>query len=88
MEIRRVNYSSRFLRSLGRLGPEYVVLVQKREDIFKKECFDTRLGTHKLKGKWHGYWVFSVTYSYRVMFEFIDHETVGFVNIGDHTIYK
>ena len=88
MEIRRVIYSSRFLRSLRRLGPAYVVLVQEREVIFRKECFDPRLETHKLKGKWRGYWAFSITHSYRVMFEFVDHETVGFVNVGDHTIYR
>ena len=56
--------------------------------IFKKDPFDKRLKTHKLKGELKKYWGFWVNHSDRVVFRFIDDQTVFFIIIGDHSIYK
>lgn len=56
--------------------------------LFKENCFNPRLKTHKLKGKLNGYWSFSITYSHRGLFEFLDGDSVAFIDVGDHSIYK
>ena len=86
--IKHIQYSSRFARSLKALSSEFKKMIEERETIFRADCFDARLKTHKLKGRLDGYWSFSLTYSHRVLFEFISKDTVGFVDVGDHAIYQ
>ena len=88
MKIRRFLYSSRFERAMAGLGPEYKRLVAERFVIFKDNCFDARLKTHKLKGKLFGHWSFSLTYSLRVLFCFTEDNAVIFEDVGDHSIYQ
>lgn len=56
--------------------------------IFQKDPFRPLIKTHKLSGKLKNYWSFSVDYSIRIMFEFVDEESVGLIDIGPHKIYK
>lgn len=88
MRIRRILYSSHFIRALKYLHPKFKKLIEERTEIFKQNCFDQRLKTHKLKGKCKGFWSFSLTHSHRVLFEFLDDETAAFIDIGDHSIYQ
>jgi mRNA-degrading endonuclease YafQ of YafQ-DinJ toxin-antitoxin module len=60
----------------------------EKEVIFVKNPFNPQLKTHKLKGKLKGLWSFSVTYSFRIVFEFINDDEVIFYDIGDHKIYQ
>ncbi len=59
-----------------------------REVVFRKDAFHPLLETHKLKGKYRAFWSFTVIGQYRVMFAFLSDDTVAFVNIGTHSIYK
>ena len=59
-----------------------------REKIFRNNCFDSRLKTHKLTGSLKDYWAFSVTHSERILFRFINEKEVIFYKIGSHDIYK
>jgi len=59
-----------------------------REKIFRNNCFDSRLKTHKLTGSLKDYWAFSVTHSERILFRFINEKEVIFYKIGTHEIYK
>jgi mRNA-degrading endonuclease YafQ of YafQ-DinJ toxin-antitoxin module len=88
MEIKSIVYGSRFVRSFKKLSLEVQIESVERELIFRKNCFDPRLKTHKLSGKREGYWSFSIDYSNRVMFEFMESNRVGFLNVGDHSIYQ
>lgn len=56
--------------------------------VFRENPFDSRLKTHKLKGNLKGYWSFSISRSDRILFRFLDNETVFFIDIGDHRVYK
>ncbi len=87
-QIKNILYSSHFKRSLKKIPLKLISIVEKREILFRKNCFDHKLRTHKLKGKKPALWSFSVTSSHRVLFQFIDNETVLFMEIGDHSIYK
>ena len=87
MRIKNIRYSSHFLRALRALPPSVRDIVRERETWFKRNCFDPRLKTHKLQGRLKNYWSFSLTRSHRVLFEFMDREVVGFIDVGDHSVY-
>lgn len=88
MKINKIHYTSRFIKDFKKLSREKQKLAIKREGIFRKNCFDPRLKTHKLTGSLKDYWAFSVTYSDRVLFRFINKKEIIFYKIGSHEIYR
>ena len=50
--------------------------------------YSSRFKTHQLSGKFKGYWSFSIDYRLRILFEFINQETIGFIDIDTHSIYR
>ena len=91
MKVRVINeiyYSSRFKKRLQRLPKQIQEKAVHCEGIFRQNCFDARLQTHKLKGKHKNYWSFSVSYLYRIIFRFIDDHSVLFIDVGTHRIYQ
>ncbi len=80
-------YSPKFVRQLKKLPKEIQALAGRREDIFREDPFDPRLKTHKLSGVLDGFFSFSINYSYRIIFKFIDSSVVHFHQIGTHDIY-
>jgi len=62
--------------------------MRERIAIFRENCFDTRLKTHKLHGKQDGLYSFSINHSYRVVFRIIEMGVVGIIDIGNHSIYQ
>ena len=51
---------------------------------FLEEPFSAHLRTHKLGGKLAGQWAFSVDDDCRVLFEFIDSDSVLLIDVGTH----
>ncbi|MCY7362973.1 MAG: type II toxin-antitoxin system mRNA interferase toxin, RelE/StbE family [Ignavibacteria bacterium] len=51
---------------------------------FSDNPFDKSLRTHKLSGELKECWAFSISYDYRVIFEFVDDNTVSLIDIGTH----
>ncbi len=88
MRINKIHYASRFIKDFKKLSKEKQKLAIKRETIFRKNCFDSRLKTHKLTGLLKDYWAFSVTYSDRILLRFINNKEVIFYKIGSHEIYR
>lgn len=88
MEIKEIYYSSHFAKSFKRLPLNIKKQALKKEAIFKKDCFNQSLKTHKLKGELNSYWAFSINNSYRILFEFTKDNKIGFIDIGTHSIYK
>lgn len=86
--VKIIQYGSKFLQSYKKLNLKEKLLAEKREGIFRKNAFDLRLKTHKLKGKLNNYWSFSITYSHRIIFKFLQNNEVVFYDIGDHDIYQ
>ena len=63
-------------------------MAEQQEVVFRKNPFDSKLETHKLKGKLKGFLSFSIDRKYRVIFEFSkDKKTVYFHSAGSHDIY-
>ena len=84
----RIEYSSKFARQFKKLPKEVKESAIKLEPVFRKNPFDPKLKTHKLHGVLKDYWAFSISYSYRIGFTFVDGDTVRFHAIGSHDIYK
>jgi mRNA-degrading endonuclease RelE of RelBE toxin-antitoxin system len=84
-----VEYSPKFLRQYHKLPAEVRELAEEREEIFKNDPFDSRLRTHKLKGKLEGLYSFSLNNKYRITFDFGDGNKIArFHAISNHTIYE
>ena len=83
-----IYYSSHFVQAFKKLHHDMQKKAVEREKLFRIDFFDPRLKTHKLKGDMADFWSFSVDYSNRIVFIFEKNGTVGFVDIGSHSIYK
>lgn len=87
-EIKRIEYSHRFLKSFQKLPVKIQRLAKKKETIFIVNLFDSRLKTHKLKGEFQNYWAYSINRSYRILFCFLNKNKALYYDIGTHEIYK
>jgi len=83
-----IRVSSKFKKSYKKLPKNVKDKAREKENIFRANPFDPRLDTHKLHGKYKDYWAFAVVGQYRIMFVFVDSDTIDFINIGTHDIYK
>ncbi len=81
-------YSSRFVKEYRRLPSRVRLLAEKKEKIFSKNQYDPRLKTHLLSGKLAGRFAFSINYQYRILFSIVDENTIWFIDVGTHDIYK
>lgn len=82
-------YSSKFAKEYRRLPDEIKNIAEAQETFFRKNPFDPKLKTHKLKGKLKEFLSFSIGYRYRIIFEFSkDKKTAYFHSVGDHDIYQ
>lgn len=79
-----VEYSSKFLRLLKKLPVAVQNLAQEKEEIFKRNHFDNRLGTHKLHGKDRKHWAYWITRKIRIKFLFLPNGNVLYLEIGLH----
>ena len=83
----KIYYSSKFAREYKKLSLKIKETAEKKEKIFRKDPFDSRLNTHKLKGDLRSFWSFSINNKYRIIFEFVNKEMIWFHSVGDHSIY-
>ncbi len=84
----QISYTNKFEREYRKLSIEIKLKVESREKIFRKNPFTPSLKTHKLSGDLKDFWAFSVDFTYRVIFEFVDNDDIFFHSVGDHDIYK
>ncbi|MBU3901116.1 type II toxin-antitoxin system mRNA interferase toxin, RelE/StbE family [Patescibacteria group bacterium] len=82
-------HTSKFAREYKKLPGDIKNIAKKQEIIFRKNPFDTRLKTHKLKGRLSDFLSFSIGYKYRIIFELTqDKRMAYFYSVGDHDIYQ
>jgi addiction module RelE/StbE family toxin len=86
--IKQIHFSPHFFKSFHKLHKSIQDIAKKKDEIFRKNPFDPRLHTHKLKGEFSGAWSYSVNYSYRVLFRFINDDEVLYYDIDTHEIYR
>lgn len=78
----------RFKKSFRRLHSRIQKKAIEKTTIFKINPFNARIDTHKLHGEKKEEWAFSIDYSYRISFIFLEGDKVIFTDIGTHDIYK
>lgn len=82
-------YSSKFAREYKRLPNSVKDIAEEQEILFRKNPFNPKLKTHKLKGRLSGFLSFSIDHKYRIIFEFSKNKnTIYFHSAGDHDIYQ
>lgn len=80
-------YAPAFVRHFKGLSKDLQKEVSQKEKAFRNNLFDPQLKTHKLIGKLNGYYSFSITYHYRILFA-IEKQAIVFIDIGTHSIYR
>ncbi len=63
--IEKIHFTPHFIKSYKKLPGSVQNLAKTREEIFKKNPFDSRLCTHRMKGELSLAWAYSVNYRYR-----------------------
>ena len=77
-----------FEKTFLRLPKSIQGLANRKDQWFRRDAFDPRLRTHKLKGELSAYWAYSVNRQYRVLFRFLGPHEVIYYDIGTHEIYR
>ena len=83
-----IELSSRFKKSFRKLHPRTQKKAIEKTAVFRVEPFNPRLDTHKLHGEKKEEWAFSVDYTYRISFIFLEDGKILFTDIGTHDIYR
>jgi len=80
-------WDEKFKKTLKKRISKSAALTTKFESkikIFENDPFNPALRTHKLSGILKEYWAFSIDKDLRVIFRFINSNTVLFIDIGTH----
>ena len=75
---------TRILKKWKKRHPDLIVNFYSRLKLFTENPYHSPLKTHSLSGKLEGYWAFSITYDYRLVFKFISNDKVLLIDIGTH----
>ena len=84
----KLQYAPKFLRQLSKLEPRLQKEALLKIELFKEKKNHRMLEVHKLKGRLSGSYVFSVNYTYRIVFDYISEKEAALLAIGDHDVYK
>lgn len=85
-----IYHHQRFRRSYYGLDEQIKAQAEESVALFRRDPFNVRLDTHRLRGKLKKQWSFSVNNRYRILFEFLNKAQTEavFLDIGDHRIYR
>lgn len=85
----KIIYSKGFLKYLKKLDPQLQKETEYKIELFRNEQNNKNLEIHKLKGRFKGFYSFSVNYKNRVLFSYNNNKTVALLHdVGDHDIYR
>jgi addiction module RelE/StbE family toxin len=84
----QIIYTPKFRREYKHLPLHIKEIAEAKENIFRENPFHHALKTHKLKGKFQEFWSFSLSYQYRIVFEFSKNNIVYFHSVGTHHVYQ
>ncbi len=84
----RIIYASKFAREYKKLSRKIKIVAEKRETVFRKNPFDPIFEMHKLHGRLKDFWSFSISFKYRIVFEFMEDGAVHFHSVGDYDVYQ
>ena len=78
-----------FGKQFAKVSAQIKIKFSLRRDLFLQDPSYPLLNNHPLTGDRKGEWSFNVTADWRVIYEFVDFDTVVFLEIGTHSnLYK
>jgi len=80
-------YRPIFVRLYNKLEFSLQEEIKEKIALFRKPKNYKSLKVHKLHGKMHGCYSFSVNYKYRIVFEYMNRKTVALLSVGNHNVY-
>lgn len=80
-----ITTTKRFDKKLAKQSVKIKKAFKRRTILFQNNVSSPILRVHKLSGALKGSWSFNVTGDSRVIFDWVDGETVIFVDIGSHS---
>lgn len=84
----KIIFSEKFLRQFEALDNKIQSVAEKKIEVFKLNPIHPSLNTHKLNGRLVGFFSFSIDTKFRIVFEYGNKDTVHFLKIGNHDIYR
>ena len=85
----QIDFTSNFLKKAKKLTKKEKLILSTKIEIFRKDPYSPSLKTHPLKGKLEGMYSFSINYSIRATFVFVEKNKILFINVGTHgEVYK
>ena len=84
----QIKFKPSFLRDFKKLAPDIQEEAKEKIILFRDGVNHQRLKVHKLQGKLKDFHSFSITYSHRIVFIYEDSESVIFMAIGTHDVYR
>ncbi len=84
----KIIFSDKFIRQFDDLDEKMQSIAVKKIEIFKSNPKHPSLNTHKLNGRLAEFFSFSVDAKFRIVFEYGNKNTVHFLKIGNHDVYR
>ncbi len=81
----KVFFHKNFVKKYKKLGPSEKKRVKERRNLFFKDPYHPLLYNHALHGAYMGYRSISVTGDMRIIYKFLDKDSVLFADIGSHS---
>ncbi|MFH1255236.1 MAG: type II toxin-antitoxin system mRNA interferase toxin, RelE/StbE family [bacterium] len=88
MIVKKIEYSTSFIKNLKKLPKELLDIAIKKEKIFKANPLHPSLRLHELRGEFKCIWSISINANYRIIFERQKNGDILFISIGNHDIYR
>ena len=86
-KIYEVTFSPTFLKKLKKYNKDIQTEIAERVELLKHIENHIMLRVHKLKGRLKDSYSFSVGYQHRIVFDYLDQNTIYLLNFGGHEIY-
>lgn len=84
----KITETSEFRKSFDSLDKKIREKVKKQFVLFLGNIFHPSLNTEKLQPKSSGLWSFRIDKNFRVIFTFVDKDTILVLGVGSHDIYR
>ena len=84
----KIIFSEKFIKQFENLDNKTQSIAEKKIEIFKSNPKHSSLNTHKLNGHLAKFFSFSVDAKVRIVFEYGTKDTVHFLKIGNHDVYR
>lgn len=81
----KIIFHKNFEKQYKKLSDKIKQKVKEKNIIFEKDHYDSALNNHALHGKYMGYRSISVTGNIRIVYKFLDKNTILFAEIGTHS---